>query len=56
MGDTRLVPEGVAVENPAFDVTPAHLVTAIITEKGVLRAPYGPALVQAFGALGTSRA
>ena len=56
MGDTRLVPEGVAVENPAFDVTPAPLVTAIITEKGVLRAPYGPALAQAFGALGTSRA
>jgi methylthioribose-1-phosphate isomerase len=56
MGDTRLVPEGVAVENPAFDVTPAHLVTAIVTEKGVLRAPYGTALQQAFGASATSRA
>jgi len=44
VGPTRIVPEGVEVENPAFDVTPADLVTAIITEKGVIRAPYGPAL------------
>lgn len=34
------VPDGVAIRNPAFDVTPASLITAIITEKGVLRAPY----------------
>jgi methylthioribose-1-phosphate isomerase len=33
-------PEGVKVYSPAFDVTPAALVTAIITEKGVARAPY----------------
>jgi methylthioribose-1-phosphate isomerase len=33
-----------AVWNPAFDVTPAALVTALITEAGVLRAPYGPAI------------
>jgi methylthioribose-1-phosphate isomerase len=33
-------PEGFAAENRAFDVTPAELVTAIITEDGVLRAPY----------------
>ena len=33
-----------AVWNPAFDVTPAALVTAIITDAGVLRAPYGPAI------------
>ncbi len=44
VGDRRLVPEGVEVCNPAFDVTPAELVTAIITEAGVARAPYGPAL------------
>ena len=47
-GGTRLVPPGVAVRNPAFDVTPARLVTAIITERGVARAPYEqslPALV-----------
>lgn len=44
VGPTRLVPEGVPVENPAFDVTPAALVSAIITEHGVMRAPYGPAI------------
>jgi methylthioribose-1-phosphate isomerase len=49
LGSTRLVPEGVAVENPAFDVTPADLVTALITERGVLRAPYGQALAETFG-------
>jgi len=35
----RISPEGVDVRNPAFDVTPARLVTAIITEKGVIRRP-----------------
>jgi methylthioribose-1-phosphate isomerase len=34
------VPEGVDVENPAFDVVPAELITAIITDRGVHRAPY----------------
>jgi methylthioribose-1-phosphate isomerase len=38
------VPAGVAVYNPAFDVTPARLVTGIITERGVLRPPYGRAI------------
>ncbi len=37
-------PEGVDVFNPAFDVTPNHLVTAIITELGILRAPYHTAI------------
>jgi len=32
----RLVPKGVKVLNPAFDVTPAHLITAIVTERGVI--------------------
>lgn len=36
----RIAPEGVDVYNPAFDVTPARYVTAIITEHGVVRAPY----------------
>jgi methylthioribose-1-phosphate isomerase len=36
----QLTPNGVGIENPAFDVTPAKYVTAIITERGVLRAPY----------------
>ena len=35
----RWAPDGVAVRNPAFDVTPAELVTAIICEKAVVRAP-----------------
>ena len=34
-GGTRLTPEGMDACNPAFDVTPANLVTAIITERGV---------------------
>lgn len=40
----QMVPEGVEVENPAFDVTPAQYVTAIITERGIAKAPYTGAL------------
>lgn len=40
MGDQQLGPDGVAVHNPAFDVTPNELITAIITDKGVARAPF----------------
>ena len=36
-GHHRVVPEGVGVENPAFDVTPASLITGIITEEGVIK-------------------
>jgi methylthioribose-1-phosphate isomerase len=36
----RLAPDGVAAANPAFDVTPARLVTAIVTDRGVARPPY----------------
>jgi methylthioribose-1-phosphate isomerase len=39
-----IAPEGVQVENPAFDVTPAKYVHAIITERGVARAPYETSL------------
>jgi methylthioribose-1-phosphate isomerase len=39
-----VAPEGTMVQNPAFDVTPARYVTAIITEKGVARAPYEESL------------
>ena len=42
----QMVPEGVSVENPAFDVTPAEYVSAIITERGVARAPYGDSLLK----------
>lgn len=45
-GGKQLTPHGVGIENPAFDVTPAKYVTAIITERGVLRAPYGESLKQ----------
>src|SRR4051794_21615668 len=38
---------GAAVYNPAFDVTPASLITGLITEAGVLRAPFGPAIASA---------
>ncbi len=44
-----ITPEGVAAYNPAFDVTPAELVTAIVTEKAVLQAPYGEAIAEALG-------
>jgi methylthioribose-1-phosphate isomerase len=40
VGPTRLTPDGARVRNPAFDVTPARFVTAIITDTGVARAPY----------------
>jgi methylthioribose-1-phosphate isomerase len=40
----QMVPDGVAVENPAFDVTPARYVTAIITERGIARTPYEKSL------------
>ena len=40
----QLAPEGIGVANPAFDVTPNRYVTAIITERGVARAPYEESL------------
>ena len=43
----QMTPNGVKIENPAFDVTPNQYVTAIITEQGVLYPPYEPALRQA---------
>ncbi|MCP9495701.1 MAG: S-methyl-5-thioribose-1-phosphate isomerase [Pyrinomonadaceae bacterium MAG19_C2-C3] len=42
--EQRFAPEGVAVQNPAFDVTPNKLVAAIITDKGIARAPYTESL------------
>ena len=44
LGERRIVPEGVAVIHPAFDVTPNRLVSAIITERGVARPPYDKSL------------
>lgn len=40
----QVAPDGAAVENPAFDVTPHRYVTAIITERGVARPPYADSL------------
>jgi methylthioribose-1-phosphate isomerase len=40
LGGRRIVPVGSPVRNPAFDVTPAALITAIVTERGVFRPPY----------------
>jgi methylthioribose-1-phosphate isomerase len=48
-GGRRMAPEGVAVRNPAFDVTPHRYVTAIITERGIARAPYGESLARLAG-------
>ena len=45
---TRVAPEGIHVRHPAFDVTPARLITAIITERGVLRAPYTESIAALF--------
>ena len=46
--DIQLSPEGIDVSNPAFDVTPNEFVNAIITEKGVARAPFTDSLRKMF--------
>jgi methylthioribose-1-phosphate isomerase len=43
-GGKQLTPNGVGIRNPAFDVTPAKYITAIITERGVLRGPFTESL------------
>jgi methylthioribose-1-phosphate isomerase len=48
-GGKPITPEGVAVENPAFDVTPSRLVTAVITEAGIAYPPYEPSLRELYG-------
>ncbi len=53
-GGRRIVPAGVVARNFAFDVTPAGLITAIITEGGVARPPYDRSLRGLAGAEGTS--
>ena len=40
VGSKRMAPDGAAVWNPAFDVTPHHLIAGIITDQGICRAPY----------------
>jgi methylthioribose-1-phosphate isomerase len=46
LGASRLTPEGARIRNPAFDVTPAKYVTAIITERGIARPPFEDSLAQ----------
>ena len=50
LGGVRIAPPGASVWNPAFDVTPADLISAIVTEEGALVAPFGPALAAAVAA------
>ena len=45
----RVAPEGIEARHIAFDVTPAELVTAIVTEKGIHRAPFARSLAHALG-------
>jgi methylthioribose-1-phosphate isomerase len=48
-GERRTAPIDIKVRNPAFDVTPANLVTGIITEQTILRAPYAESIRQTYG-------
>jgi methylthioribose-1-phosphate isomerase len=52
-GGKQMAPDGVRVENPAFDVTPARYVTAIVTERGIARAPYADSLQELAASLTT---
>ena len=45
-----IAPEGISAANPAFDVTPHGYITAIITEKGIIREPFGEGIKRAIGA------
>ena len=45
----QMTPDGVSIENPAFDVTPAKYISAIITEKGIAREPYAQSLPRLAG-------
>ena len=49
-GGVRVAPPGARAWNPSFDVTPADLISAIVTEEGALLAPFGPALAVAVAA------
>ena len=48
VGTSRLTPEGARIRNPAFDVTPAKYVTAIVTERGIAWPPYASSLAELF--------
>jgi methylthioribose-1-phosphate isomerase len=48
-GPAALAPDGTPCRNPAFDVTPAELVTALVTERGVVRAPFADTISKLLG-------
>jgi methylthioribose-1-phosphate isomerase len=48
VGGSQVAPAGAQIWNPAFDVTPHHLIAGIITERGIFRAPYVESLKKAF--------
>ncbi len=52
---TRITPEGSQIRNPVQDVTPVALVTALVTEEGVLRAPFGDAIAGAVASAAARR-
>jgi methylthioribose-1-phosphate isomerase len=51
-GTSRVTPEGAKTRNPAFDVTPHRYIAGIITERGILRPPYGESLAAALDGSG----
>jgi methylthioribose-1-phosphate isomerase len=55
IGGKQMTPDGVGIENPAFDVTPAKYVTAIVTERGIARAPYEESLRELTGQVQETR-
>ncbi|HSZ63278.1 MAG TPA: S-methyl-5-thioribose-1-phosphate isomerase [Terriglobales bacterium] len=55
IGGRQMTPDGVGIENPAFDVTPAKYVTAIVTERGIARAPYEESLRELAGQVQETR-
>jgi methylthioribose-1-phosphate isomerase len=56
VGETSIAPEGVQVANPAFDITPARLITAIVTEEGVVHPPFDTGLREVVAAAEAKRA
>ena len=56
VGPSQVTPDGAQIRNPAFDVTPARYVTAIVTEKGIARPDYTASLRRLFEAAGAEPA
>jgi len=50
IGDTKTAPDGIAVINPAFDMTPPELISGIITENGIAKPPFEKSIRQLFAA------